>query len=315
MGKAKTIYVELDIRAGMDALWNRTQTPEMHEKWDLRFSEIRYLTKRTPDEPQRFLYSTRIGFGLRIEGSGVTRGSIEEASGRRTSVLRFGSDSPLSLIREGGGFWRYIPHGDKVTFVTRYDYTTRFGPLGRLADRLAFRPLIGWATAWSFDRLRLWLESGIPPSVSFGRWLVHVCGAWLLALLWMYQGIVPKLIAPEAGELDLLRAAGWFDGWERGALTALGLVEAGFGLVVGLRSKDRRVHAWAAAMLIVLAAPALSADPDLWSSPMSPIVLNGAMLGLHGAVACMSEQLPSAGRCRRRPAMIAKEERTSAIHI
>ncbi|MDF2719207.1 MAG: hypothetical protein K0R28_6132, partial [Paenibacillus sp.] len=40
MGKAKTIYVELDIRAGMDALWNRTQTPEMHEKWDLRFSEI-----------------------------------------------------------------------------------------------------------------------------------------------------------------------------------------------------------------------------------------------------------------------------------
>ncbi|TNJ62694.1 hypothetical protein FE784_29045 [Paenibacillus hemerocallicola] len=301
MGKAKTIYVELDIRAGMDALWNRTQTPEMHEKWDLRFSEIRYLAKRTPDEPQRFLYATRIGFGLRIEGSGVTRGSIEEASGRRTSVLRFGSDSPLSLIREGGGFWRYIPHEDKVTFMTRYDYTTRFGPLGHLADRLVFRPLIGWATAWSFDRLRLWLESGIPPSVSFGRWLVHVCGAWLLALLWMYQGIVPKLIAPEAGELDLLRAAGWFSGWERGALAVLGLAEAGFGLLIGLRSKDRRVHAWAAAALVVLAIPALLADPDLWASPMSPIVLSGAMLGLHGTVACMSEQLPSAGRCRRRP--------------
>lgn len=32
-----------------------------------------------------------------------------------------------------------------------------------------FHPLIGWATAWSFDRLRLWIERGIPPEVSRDR--------------------------------------------------------------------------------------------------------------------------------------------------
>jgi hypothetical protein len=303
MGIAKPIYVELNIKADMDELWERTQMPEMHEQWDLRFSEIRYMAKKTDDESQRFLYATRIGFGMRIEGTGETTASTEERSGRKTSALRFGSDSPISLIREGGGFWRYVPHEESgsVTFMTRYDYETRFGLLGRLADGLAFRPMIGWATAWSFDRLRLWLESGIPPSVSFSRWFVHVCGAWLLALLWMYQGIVPKLVAPEAGELDLLRAAGWFAGWEGQALAVLGLAEAGFGLLIVQRSKDRRVHALAAAALVMLAIPALVADPHLWAAPMSPVVLNGAMIGLHGAVACTSDRLPSAGNCRRRP--------------
>jgi hypothetical protein len=36
---------------------------------------------------------------------------------------------------------------------------------GRVFDRLVFRPLMGWATAWSFDRLRLWIERGLEPEV------------------------------------------------------------------------------------------------------------------------------------------------------
>ena len=59
-----------------------------------------------------------------------------------------------------------MPVDGRVRFLTRYDYETRFGPVGRLVDRLIFRPLIGWATAWSFARLRLWLEDGIDPGVS-----------------------------------------------------------------------------------------------------------------------------------------------------
>jgi hypothetical protein len=49
-----------------------------------------------------------------------------------------------------------------VRFLTGYDYTPGWGRLGPLAD-LAFRPLFGWLTAWSFDRLRLWLERGVTP--------------------------------------------------------------------------------------------------------------------------------------------------------
>jgi hypothetical protein len=59
-----------------------------------------------------------------------------------------------------------VPTEDGVRFLTQYDYEPRFGVAGRAVDGLLFRPLLGWATAWSFDRLRLWLEDGIPPERS-----------------------------------------------------------------------------------------------------------------------------------------------------
>ena len=35
-----SIYVEILVRAPMDALWSHTQIPALHERWDLRFSRI-----------------------------------------------------------------------------------------------------------------------------------------------------------------------------------------------------------------------------------------------------------------------------------
>ena len=154
-----SIYVEILVRAPIDVLWAHTQTPSLHEKWDLRFSRIEYLPRSHEAEPQRFRYSTRIGFGLTISGEGETVGQRDSIDGSRTSALKFGSRHPLSLIREGSGYWKYIPTPDGIRFVTWYDYRTRFGRIGVLFDRLIFRPLLGWTTAWSFDRLRISLEN------------------------------------------------------------------------------------------------------------------------------------------------------------
>ena len=95
------IYVEIRIRCGMDDLWRLTQTPELHRRWDLRFTDIEYLPRPDEAQPQRFLYATRIGFGLAIRGEGETVGSREK-DGARTSALKFSSDDPKSLIRERG---------------------------------------------------------------------------------------------------------------------------------------------------------------------------------------------------------------------
>jgi hypothetical protein len=154
------LYVETLVRADLAEVWRRTQDPGEHERWDLRFTRIRYL----PDDggPRRFRYSTRILPGLVIAGTGTTVAERYRPDGTRTSALRFASANPLSLIREGAGYWRYAPTGAGVRFVTGYDYRPGWGRLGALVDRV-FRPLLGWATAWSFDRLRLWLERGIDP--------------------------------------------------------------------------------------------------------------------------------------------------------
>ncbi|WP_217239315.1 hypothetical protein [Streptomyces sp. AC555_RSS877] len=167
------LYIEARIRADLDDLWTRTQEPSRHQRWDLRFTEIDHLP-RAEGQPQRFRYATRVLPGLTVAGTGVSAGERERPNGTRTSALRFASAHPLSLLAEGSGYWRYIPDGDGVRFLTGYDYRPRWGAFGALADRLVFRPLMGWATAWSFDRLRLWLERGITPERALRNWLAEL---------------------------------------------------------------------------------------------------------------------------------------------
>ena len=165
---ARLVYVECSIRTDIEDLWERTQRPELHQRWDLRFTEIDYLP-RADGEPQRFRYAFRLLPGLVITGDGVTAGGRHDTDDR-TSALRFSSDHPLSLIRSGSGYWRYVQTPDGIRFITRYGYRPGWG---KVVD-LAFRPLIGWATAWSFDRLRLWLETGQTPERSLWQALVEL---------------------------------------------------------------------------------------------------------------------------------------------
>jgi len=82
----------------MEDVWRLTQDPASHERWDLRFSEIRDLPRLSDEEPHRFRYATRIGLGLRIEGDGESVGTRDGPQGERTSALKFRSDDPKSLI-------------------------------------------------------------------------------------------------------------------------------------------------------------------------------------------------------------------------
>lgn len=295
-----SIYVEIRIRSAMEDLWRATQTPELHERWDLRFSGISYLPRRDESEPRRFLYETRLGFGASIRGAGETVGTREDAGGGRTSALKFWSDQPLSLIREGSGYWRYIPDGDGIRFLTRYDYRTRFGPAGRLFDRWMFRPLMGWATAWSFDRLRLWLERGVDPGVSRDRSVLHALAPLTLGAIWMYQGVVPKILFQDSGELEILRRTRLLPGRERAVLSAVGVGEVGFGLLTLALWRPAILGANIAALALLTAGAARS-GPAIWVAPFNPPTLNLAMVALAVVGLLSSGDLPSAGRCLRAP--------------
>ena len=175
MRTSSGIYVEIEIQDDLDHVWLLTQDPVFHERWDLRFSRIHYLPRSSSAEPQQFLYETRIGFGLSIKGTGESIGQRASAVGDTTSSLKFASADPKSLIDEGSGYWRYVPTQSGLRFLTWYDYKVRFGIAGQFVDRLVFRPLMGWATAWSFDcssvsgRRRVGLHESDP------RILAHSC--------------------------------------------------------------------------------------------------------------------------------------------
>ena len=291
------IYVEITIHAPLDRIWELTQTPHLHQRWDLRFTQIDYLPRPDSSQPQRFRYETRIGFGLRIRGTGESTGIRTLSSGEATSSLTFASDDPKSLIRQGSGYWRYVPVPGAVRFFTWYDYTVRFGPLGRLVDRLAFRPLMGWATAWSFDRLRIWAETGNPPESSLTCAAVHALARTTVAVIWIWHGLVPKLLFRHRDERAMLRDARLSPRW----LPAMGLAEIGFGTLLLLRWTARPLLAASTALMLPATATVARRSPRFLRAAFNPVTLNLAVaaLGVIGWLA--SRRTPSAARCLRTP--------------
>ncbi|WP_265566606.1 hypothetical protein [Streptomyces hygroscopicus] len=140
------LYVEAHIRGDLDELWARIQDPAQRRRWHLRLTEIHHMPCTEGGRPD----------------------------GTRNCALRFSSPHPLSPIAEGSGYWRCVPEDDGVRFLTGYGHRPRRGRAGALADRVLVRPLLGWATAWSVDRLRLWLERGITPERARLNWLAEL---------------------------------------------------------------------------------------------------------------------------------------------
>ena len=187
------LYIETTIRAPLARVWAGTRDPDLHQRWDLRFSRIEQYG---PDG--RFRYATTVLPGLTVAGTGTTAGERYRPGATATSTLRFGSGHRLSPIRHGTGFWRYLPVSGGVRFVTGYDYVPGWGRYGHIAD-LALRPLLGWATAWSFDRLRLWLERGRSPRRSRNQALAEAVvrlAVTASGLRWGYPLAALVLLAP-----------------------------------------------------------------------------------------------------------------------
>jgi DoxX-like protein len=296
-----SIFVEILIRAPFETVWSHTQRPELHERWDLRFTSVEYMPKGSDQELQRFRYSTRIGFGLGISGDGESVAERSLPDDGHASSLRFGSASRISLIREGSGYWKYERRPGGVRFLTSYDYRTRFGRLGALVDRVAFRPLLGWATAWSFDRLRHWLEDGVAPEVSARIALVHVIARLGLAATFAYHGIVPKLIVRDGDEAALFLASGVPPVAVDSAMVALGLAELALAIALLVFANRRWPAMVCVGIAVVATIVVVATAPSYLGAAFNPLTLN---LGI-GCLATIDlialVDAPSARRCRRRP--------------
>ncbi|MEU6776231.1 hypothetical protein [Streptomyces sp. NPDC046759] len=167
------LYRETHIRADLEELWARTQDPVTRLRWDLRFKSIEPLPG-TAGEPRRFACTWRVLPLLTVPGNGVAAGERDRPDGTRVCAVRYSSSHPLSPITEVSAYWRYVPDAQGVRLLTGCEYRARGGTCGSVADRVLLRPLTGWATAWSFDRLRLWLERGITPERALVNWLVEL---------------------------------------------------------------------------------------------------------------------------------------------
>lgn len=302
MSKSKPVYVRTWIQTDMDTLWKYSQNPSLHQRWDLRFSSIEYLEKEKVEDDQHFRYQTNIGFGLAIKGTGVSRGEMIKENNERSSSLLFYSSHPLSLIKEGSGYWKYKPETDAVEFLTQYHYKTRGGIFGNLVDRFLFNPLLGWATSWSFDALRLWLEKGIRPEETIRKSVIHFLLCFGLAFVWIYQGLIPKLLFPHTGEVEMLEASGMFTGYESQFIAMIGLLQVIVGTLFLMPIRKKGLFTGSSIAVLLLGVGAFIVSPEQFIQPFNPVSLNIAviLLGIIGAI--NSNDLALARNCDRRKA-------------
>ncbi|MGF9850822.1 DoxX-like family protein [Bacillus paramobilis] len=295
----KPIYVSAEMKTTMEKLWEYTQEPNIHTEWDARFTEISYLEKKE-GEPQKFLYKTKIGLGLEIAGEGESIGEIRKETGERISSLKFWTDNRLSLIQIGRGYWKYTPREKHIHFETQYDYDTRFGGIGNVIDFYMFRPLLGWATAWSFDALKLWLEKGLHPRLLIRRTMTYWLVCLLIAFVWMYQGIVPKLVFTHSEEVKMLSVIIGSTAHSIFLVKIIGLLEIIFGVLWLLPFQKRKVFVVHIFMLIALTIAAGFTYIASFTEPFNPITLNVLLMGLSIVGYINSTNLPSAKNCKRK---------------
>lgn len=190
-----------------------------------------------------------------------------------------------------------MPTDDGIRFLTRYDYRPRWGRAGELVDRVAVRPIFGWGTAWSFDRLRIWLEEGTSPEHQRNQAVAHAISVAGVAGVWIYQGLVPKLIFVDPGEVDLWkRSFGLSDRAARRAVRLAGVGEFVAGVITLRSGRTKPVFVATAVAMPLLVLSAANADPWLLTRAFNPASLNWAMAGLAATAALTADGLPSGKR-------------------
>lgn len=299
----KEIYVETSISAPIDEVWKKTQNPSLHEQWDIRFSSITYLPK-IDNEPQKFTYTRSLFPGLEISGWGISVGNHEKSDGTKSSSLHFGTPQKISPIREGRGYWQYIPKDNReVTFLTSYNYETNFGRLGKLLDTFIFRPLMGWGTALSFDILKRWIEKGESPSSQYMRFLMTYSFSLFFAFVWIFHGLVPKIIAMHPEELMMTGQLFSIEGsLLQKLIITIGFLEITFGLIWLFYPSKRHLFIVQCVLFPILMLSAIINNIQAAMHPFSPITFNLALILISIIGFLVSEDTPTAKSCSRRRA-------------
>jgi uncharacterized membrane protein YphA (DoxX/SURF4 family) len=165
---------------------------------------------------------------------------------------------------------------------------------------------MGWATAWSFDRLRLWIERGIDPATSLRHSVAYAVARFAVAFVWLYQGLVPKVIFKHPDELTMLRTLTASNSSARFVCLGMGWVEIAIGIAMILGWRFRSLLWFTLIAMVVAVSIVVLKAPAFLAAPFNPISLNVSIFALAAIALLIGRDLPSARRCVR---TLSKEQR------
>jgi len=142
--------------------------------------------------------------------------------------------------------------------------------------------------------LRLWIEMGTRPQVALNLWLAKIMARVSLACVWLWEGLIPKLILVRASEVDLVARSGLYLYDARFTLHALGLAEVLFGLWLLTGRAERFTAGLAAAGAVILGALVALLEPSSLWDPLGGISKNLGLVGCSAAVWLLAPLAPGA---------------------
>lgn len=160
---------------------------------------------------------------------------------------------------------------------------------------------MGYATALSFDVLKRWIERGEAPISQYRRFFTMQLLTLYFAFLWMYQGLVPKLLTMHPQEKAMIASGlSLSDATATNVVWAIGLAEVLFGVVWLLYRKKRHLLILQMVAFPLLTIAASVAAPETAIHPFNPITFNLSLLVLTGIGLLVSRDLPTATSCKRK---------------
>lgn len=137
--------------------------------------------------------------------------------------------------------------------------------------------------------------NGAPSEGSRDQAVAHAAAVAGLVGVWVYQGLVPKLLAVDADEVALWRSSlGLGEGGARRAVRVAGALEIAAGAITVRHAQKRWPFVATAAAMPLLAGSALVADRRAFTRAFNPASLNWAVAAL-AVVAAVTTENPSSG--------------------
>jgi len=131
--------------------------------------------------------------------------------------------------------------------------------------------------------------------------VINAVARFSVALIWIYHGVVPKLLFHDPGEQSMIREMGVSPHRLVSAMIVAGILEVIFGVWVLVRwHSPWPLRSTIGLMILALAAVA-ARSPGYLTHAFNPVSLNAAAVSLAIIGLMSGSNVPSADRCRRRP--------------
>ena len=111
-----------------------------------------------------------------------------------------------------------------------------------------------------------------------------------LGLVWLYEGLVPKLLFLRLEQIDLVRESGFGFGAPELTLQAMGIAQMALGIWLLVGWSERVAVATATAWMCALIMLVARGNPDLLSDPYGALIKDLCLMACAYAVWALSAQ-------------------------